>query len=277
MKQNKYFFHLLCAALGITLACNIPSTQPPASRQAEATSTPTVQVTDTQKPTSTVTITPSPTVTFTPIAIQQLGTSLVTNFIQPLPLSTPIADPNSISGVAYNGYGPITGASVGISETYCGEIFREVKTDSQGRYALTGIQPGRYYLQFQSRNIINFCGEEVIKNSAALAKDIIRARDEMIVIFPRDEQQIAAVRPTIEWKAVAGASFYVVELSYQTSGEPGWKGDWTGKILGTWLTNQTAFTIPFDLNTKTDYKLNIIAYTAERLPLVWAFEIRFHY
>lgn len=265
----------LCILLFTILACNIPTSQP--SIPTQITSTQTIEETNTPAPSFTPQNTSTPTITFTPIAIQQLGTNNQIDFIQPLPLSTPITDPNSISGVAYNGYGPIPNADVSISKTYCGDTFQRTKTDNQGRYILTNLQAGTYYLQFDSQGTINFCGEEIIKHSGGLAKDIIRPRDDLSMIFPIDEQTVTEIRPTIEWEAVADASFYVVELTYQTSGEPGWGENWTGKFLGTWLTNQTKFTIPLNLNTKIDYKLNIIAYTAERLPLVWAFEIRFHY
>lgn len=277
MKHQKLYLLALLVLFLTALACNIQSTQTTPSFDSETKTALPSQIMDTNTPAATFTFTPSPTITFTPMPTQQLATNKQINFNQPYPLSTPIADPNSVSGAIYNGYGPIIIAHVLISKTYCGQPIQETKTDEQGRYILTNIEAGRYYLDVHLGSISSVCGEEIIKNSSALAKDIILPRNGLVMVFPRDKQTVTEIRPTIEWKAVAGASFYVVELTVQISGESGWKGSWTGQFIGTWLTNSTTFTIPYDLNVTKDYKLNIIAYTAERLPLVTAFEIRFHY
>lgn len=274
MKSPKILLLVIYSLLLTILACNVPTSTSTLIPTNEITSTQPIEIINTSSATSTP---QPPTATFTPIAIQQLGTNQAINFTVPLPLSPPHADLNTISGVVYNGYGPIVNASVAISKTYCGDTFQQVKTDNQGYYVLKNIEAGKYYLQVQLSNIIGLCGEEITKNSVGLVKDFVRPRDGLAMISPTDKQTITEIRPTIEWKAVANASFYVIELTYQTSGEPHWGDSWTGKYLATWLTNQTTFVIPFDLNIKTDYKLNIIAYTAERLPLVWAFEIRFQY
>jgi|GEM_PF-5342588 hypothetical protein len=279
MKPKLRFLFLVLVCLLIILACNITNTSTtPSSSLQEITSTAFIEKTSTSiLPTDTPRNTLTPTITFTPMAIQFLGKTQALNFTEPLPLSAPNADPMSITGIIYNGYGLLKDAYVEISKTYCGETFQRVKTDEQGRYLLTNIEAGVYYLDFHKQGVISFCGEEITKGSTGLAKDIIYPQDVAIITFPRDKQQITETKPTIEWKAVSGASFYVIELTYQTSGEPGWGQNWKGAYIGTWVTNQTTFTIPFNLNTKTDYKLNVIAYTAERLPLVWAFEVRFHY
>jgi hypothetical protein len=274
-----------CVLILATIACNIPNAQATLPvevaltvTQAQTTPTLLAQFSGTPFSTATPEITLTPTITFTPMPIRQLAAGGQFDFTQPLPLSTPIADPDSVSGVIYNGYGHITNAVVAISETYCGPRIKETRTDSLGRYTLTGISAGIYYLDVNSPSVIGLCGEEIRKIAGVgLARDFIRPRDGLVMIFPKDQQAVDDTRPTVEWQAVGNAAYYVVELTVQTSGGPGWSGDWTGKYLGTWLTNSTTFTIPLELNSIKDYKLNIIAFTAGRLPLKTAFEIRFHY
>lgn len=279
MKSKFLFSFLVSISLWFTSACNVTNTTTtPSSNTEEITSIAIIEKTSTAIiPAFTSQNTFTPTITFTPMAIQYLGKTRALSFTKPLPLSTPNTDPTSISGVIYNGYDLLTDAYVEISKTYCGETFQQVKTDKQGRYLLTNIEAGVYFIDFHKEGVINFCGEEVTKGSTGLAKDIIYPRDIAFIIFPHDEEKISEINPTVEWKAIPDAFYYAIELTYQTSGESGWGENWHGSYLGTWVTNQTTFTIPFNLNTQTDYKLNIIAYTADRLPLAWAFEVRFHY